>query len=336
MSSVYYKAEDTGPTLVQGHDVQKPQGAVSQALSPAATHNMSTPVAQYQTPEPAQRGCRDAIFAVIFYAHLGLIAWAAASYTPTMVGEVGEGVVNYRQGWGDRRRLDEEQDNNNDEHDDNNEENDGLNMDFDATHLTMIALIAAFLSFVLSSCALGLMISCAKPLIKMALVFNIGLFAMLMILSFVSGAMPMGIVFLVLMGISSCFAYRVWNRIPFAAANLVTAVTAVRANMGLAVCAYWSVILLFAWSIVWVLSSTSTIFVLANCNGKGECEGSVNGFLIFFFFLSFYWTSEVIANVVTVTTAGTVGTWWFHPNEAGSCCSRGECVLCLSTCNESA
>ena len=30
----------------------------------------------------------------------------------------------------------------------------------------------------------------------------------------------------------------------------------------------------------------------------------------------------VISNVVHVTTAGTVGTWWFVPAEANGCCSK--------------
>ena len=37
--------------------------------------------------------------------------------------------------------------------------------------------------------------------------------------------------------------------------------------------------------------------------------------------MSFYWVHQVITNTVHVTTAGTVGTWWFVPSEASSCCS---------------
>ena len=313
MSSMYYKAREDGPVVVHGQDVRT-DGAFSQALSPAQTHNMQSPplsASQYQAEEPPPRGCRDAIFGIAFYAHLGVIAWAAATYTPTMARDVGEGVVNHMDQWGGRRRLNEEAD------------NDGFNINFDAVHLTMITVISAFLAFVLSSFALGLMISCAQPLIKMALIFNIVLSGVLMAVFFASGAMPLGVFFLILFLIASYYAYKVWARVPYAAANLVTAVTAVRANMGLAVYAYWSVIVLFLWSIVWALSSSSTIFVTAGCNAEGECENSVSGILIFLFFLSYYWTTQVIANVVHVTTAGTVGTWWFHPTEARGCCSKG-------------
>lgn len=51
------------------------------------------------------------------------------------------------------------------------------------------------------------------------------------------------------------------------------------------------------------------------------CESELNGFYIFLFLISFFWTCQVIKNVVHVTVAGTVGTWWFHPDDANSFCS---------------
>ena len=101
----------------------------------------------------------------------------------------------------------------------------------------------------------------------------------------------MALMFLFFAALSAYYAYRVWSRIPFAASNLVTAVSAVQANIGLSLYAYWSVVLLFVWSIVWMISASSTIFVTGNCNGEGECE-SVNGGLIFLFMVSYYWTAQ--------------------------------------------
>ena len=51
--------------------------------------------------------------------------------------------------------------------------------------------------------------------------------------------------------------------------------------------------------------------------------GSINGGIIFALLICFYWAHQVISNVVHVTTAGTVGTWWFNPPLANSCCSSG-------------
>lgn len=41
----------------------------------------------------------------------------------------------------------------------------------------------------------------------------------------------------------------------------------------------------------------------------------------FFLFLSYYWTQQVLSNTVRTSTAGVIGTWWFHPSEASSFCS---------------
>lgn len=49
----------------------------------------------------------------------------------------------------------------------------------------------------------------------------------------------------------------------------------------------------------------------------------MNGGIIFLLLVCFYWGHQVISNVVHVTVAGTVGTWWFNPVLANSCCSSG-------------
>jgi Plasma-membrane choline transporter len=93
----------------------------------------------------------------------------------------------------------------------------------------------------------------------------------------------------------------VWSRIPFAAANLVTAVTAVRANIGLTFYAFLSIFLLLVWSVLWLVSASSTIFVLGNCDADGVCSNEVSGIAIFLFLVSFHWTIQVITNVVYVS-----------------------------------
>ena len=72
-----------------------------------------------------------------------------------------------------------------------------------------------------------------------------------------------------------------------------------------------------------MISFVSTIYVTSGCNGQGNCEKETSGLLVFALMLSYYWTFQVIKNTVHVTVAGTVGTWWFVPTEASSCCSHG-------------
>lgn len=78
--------------------------------------------------------------------------------------------------------------------------------------------------------------------------------------------------------------------------------------MGLTVIAYFMMVLALGWTIFWFM-------------GVGDALTSSNGGILFLLFVSYYWTFQVLSNTVHVTTAGTVGTWWFVPNEANSCWS---------------
>lgn len=77
----------------------------------------------------------------------------------------------------------------------------------------------------------------------------------------------------------------------------MTATTAIRANLGLAFYAYLSLFLTFGWAIWWTAGTISAIFVLGDCDADGSCESNVNGFLLFLFFVSYYWTVQVRARV---------------------------------------
>ena len=78
--------------------------------------------------------------------------------------------------------------------------------------------------------------------------------------------------------------------------------------MGLMLIAYATLIVAFVWSAIWII-------------GLGDALSTSNGGILFFLFLSYYWVHQVLTNTLTVTTAGTVGTWWHVPEEANSCCS---------------
>lgn len=130
-----------------------------------------------------------------------------------------------------------------------------------------------------------------------------------MVMSFFSGDVVVTIMPTFLFVLTVWYIYRVWNRIPFAAANLKTALSAVRSNVGLSFVAYFMTIVTFAWSGFWMMGMASV--------------ATENAGIIFLLFVSFYWTVGVFTNTVHVTTAGTVGTWWFVPGEASSCFSTG-------------
>lgn len=58
------------------------------------------------------------------------------------------------------------------------------------------------------------------------------------------------------------------------------------------------------------------------CDDFGtQCHYDVNFGWVFLFLLSLYWAVEVFTNATHVTVAGVIGTWWYAPEEADSCCS---------------
>lgn len=159
----------------------------------------------------------------------------------------------------------------------------------------------------LSTVSLGFMMKFSNQLVKLALFFHIGMSFAMMILMLMSGSILMSVLCGLSFLWSICYAYFVWSRIPFAAANLNTALTAVRANLGLTMVAYVFLFVGLFFSIMW---TTISDVVLASYPG-----------MAFLMFLSYYWTHQVLSNTMHVTSAGVIGTWWFAPQDASAYCS---------------
>mmetsp|Transcript_3638 Transcript_3638/g.8345 ORF Transcript_3638/g.8345 Transcript_3638/m.8345 type:complete len:482 (+) Transcript_3638:90-1535(+) len=165
--------------------------------------------------------------------------------------------------------------------------------------------ITAVSTIALGSATLQFMMRYPEELVKGSLVITVALSGVIAILGLMSGQMFAGIMGVVFFAIGVCYAKSVWPRIPFAAANLNTALTAVKANMGVTIIAYGMVLLAFGWSILWFI-------------GVGDSLSSNNTAVVFFLLVSFYWVQQVLSNTVQTTVAGTIGTWWFVPDEASS------------------
>jgi len=328
--------------------------------------------------ESQPRHCNDVIFAILFCAHLGVMAWCAAVFGSRMYSEVAASAMNGGNGndgdGGDGGRERELESGDTTEYygsetvetvsewvaetgvmawmveraynlissvtsfaashtssssSSQNNEGRALQEDEESNYGTtdisdmMVLLgISTLIALVVSTMALSVLIRHAQFLIKFALLFNIGATALFAIGSFFLSP------FAALMGIGMFaltvyYAYVVWGRIPFAACNLETATTAVKSNLGLAFFAYSSLFVMVGWSAWWMVSFVSTMYVTGGCNGQAQCENDPSEVLVFFMLLSYYWTFQVISNVIHVTVAGTVGTWWFVPSEGSSCCSNG-------------
>lgn len=194
-------------------------------------------------------------------------------------------------------------------------------LDFDYHSILTLVLISAICGFILSIASLPFMMNFAEGLIKTGIIFQILIGVMMAISGLMLGLTSVLITGLVFFALTACFAWACWSRIPFAASNLVTATTAVRSNSGLTFFAYVSILVTIGWFVWWTTTTYATMMVMSDCDADGNCNNDVSGFVTFLFILSFYWTSEVIKNIVHVTVAGTVGTWWWSPQEANGCCS---------------
>jgi uncharacterized membrane protein len=115
----------------------------------------------------------------------------------------------------------------------------------------------------------------------------------------------------------------VWRRIPFAAANLNTGLTAVKKNAGVFVTSVVITTLSFGYLIVWMVAMIGVYDKDGGVCGTNEECSKVQpawGYL-FLLLLALFWTQQVFQNTIHVIVAGVVSTWWFQPNEASSCCS---------------
>lgn len=226
----------------------------------------------YGKPEQQPKEFKDVPWAMAFYAHLAV-----------MIGLIVSNAGNFVGGGG----------------------GDGSGTSYSGV-LWLVG-FCALIAVGISTAALTFMMAYAETLVKIALFFSVTMSGVIATLGLLSGQWFMGILGLVCFVFGICYARMVWHRIPFAAANLNTALTAVKANMGLTIVAYFMVLLAAGWTMVWFV-------------GVGTFLNSENAAVIFCLLVSYYWVHQVLQNTVHVTTAGTVGTWWFVPEEASGGC----------------
>lgn len=111
----------------------------------------------------------------------------------------------------------------------------------------------------LSIAALSFMMQNAESLVQTALYFSVGSSLAVGILGFIAGSMLMGILGMVSFVIGICYARAVWPRIPFAAVNLKTALTAVKQNMGLTALSFVVTAFAFVWTLLWFIGLGSSL-----------------------------------------------------------------------------
>ena len=178
-------------------------------------------------------------------------------------------------------------------------------------YLPIASLIAGGCSFGFSALSLFVMSMCPKLLIQISLLFSLVMSLAMVVVSAlygnIIGAIFGGIFFL----ISVCYACCVWRRIPFAAANLNTGLTAVKSNSGVILVAYLITIFSFFYSMLWMVALVGVYDKEGLCdtttNFNGEtttCQGNLAWGYFFLLLLAIFWSEQVFQNTIHVTIAG--------------------------------
>jgi hypothetical protein len=147
----------------------------------------------------------------------------------------------------------------------------------------------------------------ANCLIWFCLLFSVAMFFVMGIVCFAMGAAVPGVIMLILGGLNALYVYFVRNRIEFSATILTIVVEVLKKFPASYWVAYASVLAQAVWMLIWVIGAGSTLNQLE----KDKSSQGNQGFVYFIFLVSFYWSSQVIKNVVHVTVSGVLGTWYF-------------------------
>lgn len=262
--------------------------------NPAPTDaNVSSVFEEKQQPAK----CRDPLFAVLFYINLGVIIAIASIFGVSPFVDPDENAQ------------------------DAGENGDTINF---SPFIYTIGLCGG-IGLVMSCLAVNVLMCIPGILIKVALIGNLVLTLGFAVIAVMYGSIAVAILCFIGFALCACYTFCIWSRIPFATANLKTGTAAIRANCGVTVFAYIDVAIAFGWTILWLVAFLGIQDSIVSCeevdgaqNGEQVCSG-FNYVYLFFLFVSYYFTHQVLQNVLHTTIAGVIGTWWFVPDEVGFC-----------------
>lgn len=168
----------------------------------------------------AKTGCKDPIFAVLFYINVFAIIAVAATYGKDAFADTST---------------------------------------YDYTGFVYAAVVISCFSLVLAGISLLVVMKFPETMIKLSLIFVVILAGISMIMAFAFGSIVGGVMGALFFALSVWYAKSVWHRIPFAAVNMTTAIAAIRANFGVTLFAYLFPILGVFWVILWVIAFTGVM-----------------------------------------------------------------------------
>jgi hypothetical protein len=179
-------------------------------------------------------------------------------------------------------------------------ENHGHNAAGDTTvtiyykNLVYLACLSGGFAIVVSSMLLAVMTFFARHFVQVALIFVITL-------SFIWGTLGIGlspknivpITGIIALALSVAYTFIVWDRIPFAAANLLTALNGVHAFPGTVGVAFIFQALALGWSVYYAIVLAGLYDAINE--GKLQLSDSMTTTMYVLMGVSYYWTFQVFA-----------------------------------------
>lgn len=186
---------------------------------------------------------------------------------------------------------------------------DDLTIDY--SNLVYIACWSGLFAVFISALLLGAMTYFARHFVQIALF-------VIIFLSFAWGTIGVGVspktavpvTGIIALGLAVAYTFIVWDRIPFAAANLVTALSGIRDFPGIVVVAFG----LQAVALLWSACFSVVVFGVYTAMQKRETPPRLAYVVYVLLGISLNWTFQVIQGTVHAITAGVIGGWWYHGN----------------------
>lgn len=212
---------------------------------------------------PQEAACRNVIFLLLFLFHLVGMAYIGSTFGRDQ-------VLLEKSSW-----------------------DDNTNVVIDIHRVIYVASISGAFAVVVSAMALVMMTIIARRFVQVALF-------LLIAMSFAWGTIGIGvssrnlvpITGFIALALSVGYTFVVWERIPFHAANLATALTAVRANAGAILIACVCQLLALAWANYYVYAIAGVYGAMET--GNLHLTHRMKTFVYVMFGVSFYWTFNVL------------------------------------------
>lgn len=158
----------------------------------------------------------------------------------------------------------------------------------------------------------------AHCLVWTALLLGCVVSLLIAILFFSVGSVAGGIIFLIVFLLNCWYVNISKGRVPFAVAVLETVVDVSRLHPGTFVASMVSIIFQAGWNIAWLYAAIGALNEVSNSS-----SGIATKIAYFFLALSYYWTSQTVANIVLTTCAGVLAEWYFKaPNQESNATFR--------------